>query len=76
MQGNPDSKKILHVESRIVGFGIQNTPQRIQNPTNDWNPESKFHLQRLETSTWKPESMAWNLESKTVLDSLIYTGRL
>ena len=45
--------------------------QRIWNPTSDWNPESKFHSERLESSTWNPESMAWNPESKTVLDSLL-----
>ena len=32
----PDSSKFLLVESGILGFGIRN-------PTNDWNPESKFH---------------------------------
>ena len=31
-------------------FGIQNTAQGIRNPTIDWNPESKFHWQRLESS--------------------------
>ena len=45
--------------------------QRIWNPTSDWNPESKFHSERLESITWNPESMAWNPESKTVLDSLL-----
>ena len=30
-------------ESRILCFGIRNTAQGIRNPTNDWNPESKFH---------------------------------
>jgi len=42
--------------------------------TSDWNPESKFHSQRLESSTWNPESTAWNPESKTVLDSLTRGG--
>ena len=65
----PESTKFLFVES-----GILNTAQGIRNPTNDWNPESKFHGQRLESSTWNPESTAWNPESKTVLDSF-YTGR-
>ena len=32
-------------------------------------PESKFHWQRLEPSTWNPESKAWIPES--VLDSLV-----
>lgn len=31
------------VESRILSFGIWNSPQGICNPTNDWNGESKFH---------------------------------
>ena len=35
--------KILPVESGILGFGIRNTAQVIQNSPNDWNPESKFH---------------------------------
>ena len=34
--------KILLVESRILGFEIQNTAQGIRNPTNDWNAESIF----------------------------------
>ena len=58
---NPESENILLVESGILGFGIRTTVQGIQNPTDDWNPESKFHWQRLESSIWNPES-------KTVLD--------
>ena len=50
-------------ESRILGFGIQNTAQGIRNPTNDRNPESNFHWQRLESSTWNPQSTAWGPES-------------
>ena len=30
------------VESEILGFGIWNSAQRIRNPPNDWNLESKF----------------------------------
>ena len=63
---NPGSI-ILPVESRIFGFEIWNL-------TNDWRPESKFHHQRLEFSAWNPESMAWNLESETILDSLTFSG--
>ena len=59
----PESGKFLLVESGILGFGIRN-------PTNDWNPESKFYWQRLESSTWNPESMTWYPESKSVLGSL------
>ena len=38
--------------------------------TNDWNPESKCYWQRLESSSWNPEFVTWNPESKFVLDSL------
>ena len=34
--------KIFLVESEILGFGIGNSAQGIRNPTNDWNPNSKF----------------------------------
>ena len=64
------------MESEILGFGLRNTAQGIQNPTNDWNPESKFHWQILESSIWNiirnPESTAWNPEFKTVLDFLTW----
>ena len=30
-------------ESGLLGFGIQNIAQGILNPTDDWNPGSKFH---------------------------------
>ena len=39
----PEFGKFLIVESGILGFEIQNTAQGIQNPTNDWNPESTFY---------------------------------
>ena len=29
----------------ILDFGMQDTAQRIFNPTNDWNQQSKSHLQ-------------------------------
>ena len=45
---NPESGKIVLVESRILGSGTQNTAQGIRNPTKEWNPESKFHWKRLE----------------------------
>ena len=64
--------EILLLESGILGSGIRNTAQGIRNPTNDWNPESKFHWHGLESSTWNPQSMAWNPESKAVLDSLTW----
>ena len=69
-QVHPKTGKILLMASGIPGFGIRNTAHGIRNPTNDWNPESKFHWQRLESSTWNLESTTWNPESKTVLDSL------
>ena len=47
----PEFEKFLIVESGILGFGIQNTAQGIHNPTNDWNPESTFYWQILESST-------------------------
>ena len=72
MYANQDFRirEFLLVESGILGFGIRNTAQGVRNPTNDWNPEFKFHWQKLESSTWNPESTAWNPESKTALDFL------
>ena len=55
-----------------IACGIRNTAQGIWNPTKEWNTESKFYWQRLQSSNWNPESMAWNPECKTVLDSLIW----
>ena len=43
------------LESGVQGnfvCGIRKTVQGVRNPSNDWNPESKFHYQRLEYSTW------------------------
>ena len=31
----------------ILGFEIRTTAQGIRNPTNDWNPESKFHRHKI-----------------------------
>ena len=44
-----------------MGIGIRNTAVGIRNPTNDWNPESKFHGKRcgkqyLESGTHEVES--------------------
>ena len=71
----PESKKLLPVawnpESGIQGFGIQNTAQGIRNPSKDWNPQSKFHLQRLKCSTW--ESGIYGVEFRIQdLDSLTW----
>ena len=35
----PESRKFLHVESGILDLGIQN-------PTNNWDPQSKLHRKR------------------------------
>ena len=56
----------------ILGFGVRSTAQRIQNVTSNWNWESQFHWQRLESSTRNPESVTWNLESQTIVDSLTW----
>ena len=46
-----------------------NTAQGIRNPTKDWNPESKFHWQKLESSIPGIRNpRRGNPESKTVLD--------
>ena len=52
---------------RILGFGIGNTAQGIQNPTN------QFHRQRLEPVPGVRNRRAWNPESKNVL--LPFKGR-
>ena len=57
-------------KSLLSSCGIWNTAQGIRNLTNDCNPESTFHWQRSESTTWNLESTAWNPESKTALDSL------
>ena len=64
--------KFLLVEFGILGFPMRNTSQTLKNSesTNDWNPESKCYWQRLESSSWNPEFVTWNPESKFVLDSL------
>ena len=71
----PEPRNTLLVESRnwdksaILVFGIRNTAQGIHSTIKDGNLESKFHLQRLESSTWNPDFTAWNPEF--VLGSLI-----
>jgi len=39
---NPESVKFLLVEFAIPAFGIK----EFRNPTNDWNPVSKFRRQK------------------------------
>ena len=63
----PESGKFGLVESVILGFGMWNTSQRIRNPTSDWNPESRFRWQRLESipgirNPWRGiqnQSLSW-----------------
>ena len=43
LPANSESCKFLLVESGILSFGIRNTGVGIRNPTNNSNPESKFH---------------------------------
>lgn len=43
-------------EFGILGFGIRNIAQGIRNPSDDWNLQSKFLWQRLESSTWIRDS--------------------
>ena len=40
----------------ILSFRIRNTSQGMQNPTNDCNPESKFHWQKIRN----PVPGTWN----------------
>ena len=63
----PESGKILLVESEILGF-------EIWNPNNDWNSESKFYRQILESSTLN--SRIHSAESR-IQDCLgfLYMGR-
>ena len=49
----PDSRTLLLLESKILGFGIRNTAQGIRNPTDDWNPESSSTDKGPESSTWE-----------------------
>ena len=48
------------MESRTLGFWIPNTAQGIQNPTNNLNPESNFHSEKI----WNPVSEIQNLSSR------------
>ena len=72
----PESVKFFLVESGNLGFGTQNTAQGIRNPNKEWNLEFTFQWKILESSTWNPESMEWDSESKTVLECvpLIWSG--
>ena len=61
---NPESGKILLIESGIQG--IRNLTKRLESRIRV--PLTKTGIQYLES-----ESMVWNPESKTVLDSLIWS---
>ena len=74
----PESRKLLPVESGIqkcflvnleswLEIQLWNTAQRIRNPSNDWNQESKFHWQ--ESGIQSLESRIRSLES-TIQDVL------
>ena len=74
----PESRKLLPVESGIqkcflvnleswLEIQLWNTAQRIRNPSNDWNRESKFHWQ--ESGIQSLESRIRSLES-TIQDCL------
>ena len=82
MQKNPDSefREIFACAKKNseenFAFEIRNTTQGIRNPpTNDWNPESKFHRQKMESSTWNTKSKAV-LESLTLGDEFAFTVQL
>ena len=70
----PEPVKSLLVEAGILGFGIRNTSQAIRNPTNDWNPESKFHWQRLESSIQECLGFPVGLYNQSNRESLAYTA--
>lgn len=57
--GNLYNQMILLIESWILGFGIRKTAQGIQDPTNHWNPEPKFHRQII------PSTAIRGMESKS-----------
>ena len=64
----PKSWKFMFVERWNSGFWNPEYSSRNLKSQNDWNRDSKFHWQRLESSTRNPESTALNPESKAVLE--------
>ena len=55
-----ESEKILLGYSGLLGFGIGSTAQEpLRNPTNFWNPESKFRWQRLESIDVTSKELYW-----------------
>ena len=71
---NPESKKFKswNQESWALESRIKLKESGIPLPIGIWNL-IKFHWQRLESSTWNPESTARSPESKTVLDFLTWS---
>ena len=73
---NPESRKILLLESEMLGFGIRNTGQGVRSPSNDWNPESKTGIKHLKSGIHGVEAriqdcLAWiNRVEIRLLDSL------
>ena len=60
------------VESGIVDSGIRNSVQGIRNPSNGWNPESRFYWQGI----WNPVDGGGEWLSRTQYCSgLPYIGR-
>ena len=65
----------LHVESGILGFGVRNTAEEFGIPlaTGIQNASSANKGWNLVSGIRNPESMTWNPESETVLDSLTWS---
>ena len=73
MQGNVDSGIREIFACGILNPGLWNPEQSLRSPESHFRFESGVPVQltkNSETNTQNPESMAWNPESTTVLDSL------
>lgn len=55
-----------------MGFGTRNTAQGIRNLTNDWNPASKLHCQRLESMQYLMWLGSWHPLGANRLSYLFY----
>ena len=60
---NPESRKVLLVESGTLDFEIQKTAQGIQNPSNNWNPGSTFHWQRIRNPVPGISNPCWGIRN-------------
>ena len=81
MLGNPDYgiREIFACEIwNSVEFCLWNLESRIQLKQSriPLTIGIQFQWQRLESSTWNLESMAWNPESKTIVDFLTQSERV